>query len=152
MLYLRKQLYSSVELVSGTVGDSFLVRPSRKLTGGNVTDPIPASKLTLSQTDNGHFVSGAVPESDQPWVFNQVNTLQESMKAKCKRKLDATVCKCDADIVDKRAKLLDSILRTEAEVRYAIGDPIMEMICNFWGHKVNPNQKNCHYEKFALNT
>ena len=120
----------------------FRVSPTTNLTE-NKGGKIAASALQM-QTDrtDGHFKAFEATAADKTWLNT---SLCGMLSDPCERQLMRPIALCSGNVLAKVATLLGSLVDgdvtgpavlSEAELRFAVADPIIETVCNCWGYQV----------------
>lgn len=105
----------------------------------NLDDKIAACDLTLRGNGNGHFIQfPPAPKND--WIKKGLQCMFQKLEG---RQLMAHVGMCAGAMVVKVASILgcegsnfSPRILSESELRYTIGDPIMDMLIQCWGYQV----------------
>jgi hypothetical protein len=133
-------LSEALAVLTEDVDDSMFIRPSQFLRRSSASPQvIPASSLALTNAEDDacHFVQEQAKQLDKDWVVQHTQKLTTKFPLS-KEPLVAAVCECEAQIVKRMFTLRKRCIRTEAELRYAIGDPLLDMLSSYWGYKVCP--------------
>ena len=123
--------------------DTVLVVPTPLLRDKRCrTSPIAASELRIGEVDKPkvHFhqmpLSNIIDTNDfAQSVESFLATSQRSIPDIDKDNILPAILKCEAEIITKLCYLKCGI-QNEAELRFAIADPILVLLCSFWNLKV----------------
>ena len=103
---------------------------------------IPASDLVLKRPTNQnktyHFEREQAKQVEKGWLLKHTTALTKTFSRSCQRPIMSAVCECESQIIQRVFRLRVGVVRTEAELRYAIGDPVIDMLCAHWGYRVSP--------------
>ena len=129
-------LHKAAEIFFRKLRHAHIVIPANALLHYEGT--LAASALVLgNHEDDGHFYKRPLHEE-----LEDSEALSESLKEtftwltkKVKTTLLPHLLACETAIMTKLCRL-DGEIRNEQELRYAIGDPILDMICNIGNFKV----------------
>jgi len=93
---------------------------------------IPASDLKIPD----HFKNLTMTEHNVPAdLVTEVESYLQESELLCKRGLIPAIAKCEADVLENLS-ILKSGIKNEAELRFAVADPILRLLCSYWGLKV----------------
>ena len=116
------------------------------MTGADTTPQIAASDLKVKQeaSDSGHFEKSVPDPAHEKWLLESIDHVFKELKDLTDgRKMVASMGGCSGALLGKLASLLGCSdgssgphVLSEAELRYALGDPILDMLSNCWGFKV----------------
>ena len=96
------------------------------------SEKIPASDLKIPD----HFKNLTMTERNVPAdLVTEVESYLQESKRLCKRGLIPAIAKCEADVLENLS-ILKSGIKNEAELRFAVADPILRLLCSYWGLKV----------------
>ena len=110
----------------------FRLLPTKKLTlRDNQGKKIPASSLRVGNKD-AHFALFDTELAEKQWVIEYIEDLFQRTKRTLKRPLFPSIGQCMGNILKKvsllRGGTKPCTVHSEADLRFAITDPIMEMI------------------------
>ena len=120
----------------------FRLSPTEKLI--NAQSSIPASDLRVSDTkEGGHFQKVNVEgKPELNWLMSNLKEVSTQLND-VHRRLGPYIGTCSGALMANVAMLLDDdepfnecAISSESELRMAIGDPIMRMICLCWRYQV----------------
>ena len=113
---------------------SHLLKPTDALRKSKTK--IPASDLKIGM----HF-----EELDLESVFHEdgsaktvatdITSYLEKLRDYCKLAVIPAIAKCDADVMENLSILKNGI-RSEMELRFAVADPILRLLCSYWRRTV----------------
>lgn len=113
--------------------------PTKKLVD-HTGRPIAASDLKVGE--EGHFKKFNATQEHKEWITNAIRDLFDHT-SHFERQLMRPIALCMGNILVKVATLMgrDSditvpVITSEAELRFAVADSIIEMLCNSWGYQV----------------
>ena len=96
-------------------------------------------KQQQQQKGRYHFAKKPLQAESETLAKNVTSTIVEvvqTLSTHIKRSLYPAVLQCAAATVCK-LNVLQKSISTEADLRYAVGDPILEMLCKFWNLQVS---------------
>ena len=135
-------LTEALEYLEASVASGcFRLSPTAKLKE-HKGPPIAASNLKVGE--GGHFKKYEATEDAKAWISEALREMFTYHRENFDRQLFRPIGLCIGDILAKVATLLggDDVtvpeVMSEAELRFAIADPTLEMICNCWGYQVTP--------------
>ena len=103
---------------------------------------IPASELVMKRATNQdktyHFEREQAKQVEKDWLLKHTTALTKTFSRSYQRPIVSAVCECESQIIQRVFRLRAGVVRTEAELRYAIGDPVIDMLCAYWGYRVSP--------------
>lgn len=110
--------------------------------------PLAASNLKVDSDQNGgHFQKVIIGHAELKWLEDALSRLFSYAETGMDRQLFTYIGVYGGTILSNVAMLLGplvdqrptnkSVITTEVELRFAIADPIIKMICTCWGYKVN---------------
>ena len=122
----------------------YIVKPTTILRDSTSNESIPASDLkvrseTTSQHVQCHFEKVLLGE-----VFKEQEPKKELEDAVCellkkgmplKHSLTPAIQRCKADVFENLS-LLKNGIRNEANLRFALADPILRLLCSYWNFTV----------------
>ena len=99
------------------------------------------------QTDmtDGHFKAFEATADDKKWLNASLCAMLSDPSNQVERQLMRPIALCSGNVLAKVATLLGSLddgdvtgpaVLSEAELRFAVADPIIETVCNCWGYQV----------------
>ena len=124
-------------------GDVIGLAPTKELTAdAKKSDKSAASELKVKTEDSGsgHFEKFAPEDGHKEWLLRSINRMFIQLKDLTDgRQVLAHMGVCSGALLAKMAALLGcsegstSHILSEAELRYALGDPILDMVVLCWG-------------------
>ena len=114
-------------------GKCYIVKPTDKLRMGT-GDKIPSSDLQLGDGDHYHFAKMELESTiiNQNELGSLIGKLLTLLATKVNsRSLIPAIIKCEAETWTNLSMLRRSI-ENEAELRFALADPILKFICSSW--------------------
>ena len=124
--------------LDGFISECHGLSPTSELTQRTTDCPLAASDLKLEKAKvSGHF-SRFVPESTHTdWLQTAIKHMFEQPQG---RQLMVHIGTCGGEIEKRVAALVGSNdsphILSEAELRYAVGDPLLDMLVTCWGFRV----------------
>ena len=116
----------------------YIVKPTDRLRKHDGASKIPASDLLLQYGENdlSHFVKVKVTDELKSTSLNELEkNIRELLTNLSKqfngRTLIPAIAKCESETWINLSMLRRSI-QNEAELRFALADPILRLICSFW--------------------
>ena len=127
--YVKKQIGSGC----------FRLSPTKKLVSHRGR-PIAASDLKVGE----HFTKiDHVDQAHKEWIMEAMHDVFSHTSKYFERRLMKPIALCIGNILAKMVTPMSSSSNTtapeitsEAELRFAVADPIIEMLCNSWGYQV----------------
>ena len=109
--------------------------PTEELTKMATASQIAASDL--KKGSSGHFAEFTPEDTHKQWLTSSIQYMFRRLEG---RKLMTHIGRCMGMMMTKVASTMGSEgsphIRSENELRYAIGDPIMDMLVQCWGYQV----------------
>ena len=126
----------------------FRLSPTENLI--NAQSSIPASELRVSAAkDGGHFQKVKIANEGKlelAWLMSKLHDVSKQLNdvhkplgphiGPCSGALMGNVAMLLGPINDEDVPFNECAISSESELRLAIGDPIMRMICMCWGYQV----------------
>jgi hypothetical protein len=133
----------------------YIVKPTDRLRKHDGASKIPASDLLLhyDKNDLSHFVKVKVTDELKSTSLNELESnirelLTDLSKQVKGRTLIPAIAKCESETWINLSMLRRSI-QNEAELHFALADPILRLICSFWNLTVKLEETVKHTRKEA---
>ena len=117
-----------------------IISPTDLLTS-SIAQSVCVSRLTIGEDRTSHFLVSNLSKMSLETLHGALETYETRV---LRKKVRSELCvyfrsrflKCKTRIVEKLSLLRFKWPQREMELRYAIVDPIMEMLCELWDLKV----------------
>ena len=108
-----------------------ILRPTGALQDLSTTK-IPASDLKIEKHFEEVPLKDVFPEHGPAKLLaKEITTHLETLKQYCKLGVIPAIAKCEADVMENLSSLKNGI-RNETELRFAVADPILGLLCSYW--------------------
>ena len=96
---------------------------------------IPASDLKTPDHFQSLAMTGLGSNDFPNKLAAEVETYLRESKRLCERGLIPAILKCEGEVMENLS-LLRSGINNEMELRFAVADPILKLLCSYWDLKV----------------
>ena len=103
-----------------------LSNASRKIAASDLKIPDHFKKVPLQQLGSADFPVN---------LASKVEGYLQRSRDLCEHGLIPAIAKCETDVLENLS-LLKVGIRNEMELRFAVADPILKLLCSYWGLKV----------------
>ena len=148
----QKLCDTACEMFCERLKNSWILTPREVLTKErvDVRDVIPVSSLELDTHFTTEEIRGLLPEEQCKSLYDNLVTQmkQAGSKLMLKKRLFPIVTKCTNEVLQKYARCQK--IRNQAELRYVVGDPIMEMLCDTYDLYIHLEERveaNCEHDR-----
>ena len=113
----------NAEMMTATTA---LSNASRKIAASDLKIPDHFKKVPLQQLGSADFPVN---------LASKVEGYLQHSRDLCEHGLIPAIAKCETDVLENLS-LLKAGIRNEMELRFAVADPILKLLCSYWGLKV----------------